>query len=97
MTWIIVKIANLFLKDAELSIKCIYFYPLNGVIRICKLKLSLWQFFMNRYCTQDYLFEVYDLSIVFHVWKGIDKCLTIQTKGVEVFVYGNEEKYKQVV
>lgn len=41
MTWIIVKIANLFLKDAELSIKCIYFYPLDGVIRICKLKLSL--------------------------------------------------------
>lgn len=52
---------------------------------------------MYRLCTKDFLFEVYDLSIVFHVWGGLDKCITIQTKGVEVFVYGNEEKYKQVV
>ena len=52
---------------------------------------------MYRFCTKDFLFEVYDLSIVFHVWGGLDKCITIQTKGVEVFVYGNEEKYKQVV
>lgn len=50
-----------------------------------------------RYCTKDFLVELFDLSIVFHVWGGIDKCLSIQAKGLEIFAYGNEEKYKQVV
>ncbi len=52
---------------------------------------------MRRYCTKDYLFEVHELSVFFHIWGGLDKCLSIQAKGLEVFVYGNEEKYKQVV
>lgn len=50
-----------------------------------------------RYCTQDFLVELFDVSIMFHVWGGIDKCLSIQAKGLEIFAYGNEEKYKQVV
>ena len=37
-TWIIVKIVNLFLKDQELSIHCIYFYPLNGILRLTRVK-----------------------------------------------------------
>lgn len=40
---------------------------------------------------------MFDVSIMFHVWGGIDKCLSIQAKGLEIFAYGNEEKYKQVV
>lgn len=52
---------------------------------------------MRRYCTKDYLLEVHELSVFFHIWGGLDKCLSIQAKGLEVFVYGNEEKYKQVV
>ena len=52
---------------------------------------------MYRYCTKDFLVELFDLSIVFHVWGGIDKRLSIQAKGLEIFAYGNEEKYKQVV
>ena len=52
---------------------------------------------MYRYCTQDFLVELFDVSIMFHVWGGIDKCLSIQAKGLEIFAYGNEEKYKQVV
>lgn len=32
------KLVNLFLRDAELNIKYIYFYPLNGVIRLCQVK-----------------------------------------------------------
>lgn len=43
------------------------------------------------------MFEVHELSVFFHIWGGLDKCLSIQAKGLEVFVYGNEEKYKQVV
>ena len=38
LTWIFVKLVNLFLRDAELNIKYIYFYPLNGAIRLCQVK-----------------------------------------------------------
>ena len=38
VTWLLVKIVNLFLKDAEISLQSIYFYPLNGVLRITQLK-----------------------------------------------------------
>lgn len=31
------------------------------------------------------------------MWGGLDKSLSVQAKGMEVFVYGNEEKYRQVV
>lgn len=40
---------------------------------------------------------MHELSIFFHVWGGLDKSLSVQAKGMEVFVYGNEEKYRQVV
>lgn len=40
LTWIITKIINLFLRDAELSIGSILLYPLDGVIRIKGIKLG---------------------------------------------------------
>lgn len=72
-------------------------YPLNGVLRITQLKYVSLAYTNFRYCTKDFLVELYDISIFFHVWGGLSKCLSIQIKGTEVFVYGNETRYHQVV